>query len=79
MSEEQHTREHTKQPVEETRPAEAQGVPHTEDLEQTDTDVQDVDMDPEDHVNRPDQPDFDPAERRPFDDPDTTLPTEHDA
>ena len=43
---------------------------------QDDADVKDVDMDPEDHVNRPDQPDFDPAERRPFDDPDTPLPTE---
>ena len=36
----------------------------------------DLDMDPEDHVSRPDQPDFDPAERRPFDDPETELPTE---
>ncbi|WP_395656214.1 hypothetical protein [Nocardioides sp.] len=72
-------REHTRQPVEETRPAEAAGVPAEEDLEQTDVGVQDVDMDPEDHVNRPDQPDYDPAERRPFDDPDLTLPTEDGA
>ena len=69
-------REHTQQPVEETRPTEAPAVPAEENLEQTAPDVQDVDMDPEDHVNRPDQPDFDPAERRPFDDPDAELPTE---
>jgi hypothetical protein len=61
-------REHTKQPVEE----EADRV---EEL----PDKADVDMDPEDHVNRPRQPDYDPAERRPFDDPDMTLPTEDDA
>ena len=30
----------------------------------------DVDMDPEDHVNRPDQPDFDPEEREQFEQPD---------
>lgn len=62
-------REHTRQPVEETRPATADGVPDEEDLEQTDVDVKDVDMSPEDHVNRPDQPDFDPAERRQYDEP----------
>lgn len=38
--------------------------------------VKDVDMEPEDHLNRPEQPDFDPAERKPFDDPDPdVLPT----
>ena len=71
MSEEQfteHTREHTKQPREELADEVAE-MP----------DKKDVDMDPEDHVNRPEQPDFDPAERAPFDDPDTTLPTEEDA
>jgi len=70
-------REQTKQPVEETRPVQAPGAPAEEDLDQTGADVQDVDMDPEDHVSRPDHPDFDPAERLPFDDPDTELPTEH--
>ena len=29
----------------------------------------DVDMDPEDHVNRPDQPGFDPEEREQYDHP----------
>ena len=68
MSDQEHTREHTKQPVEE----EADRVEEMPDK-------QDVDMEPEDHVNRPRQPDFDPAEREPYDDPDTTLPTEDDA
>lgn len=67
-------REHTKQPVEETRPVTADDVPGEEDLAQTDLDVQDVDMDPEDHVNRPDQPDFDPAEREQYDDPPVDVP-----
>jgi hypothetical protein len=71
MGEEEHTREHTghvRQPVEED-------ADRVEEM----PDKKDVDMDPEDHVNRPQQPDFDPAERRPFDDPDTRLPTEDDA
>jgi hypothetical protein len=42
-------------------------------------DKKDVDMDPEEHVSRPRQPDFDPAEREQFEDPDATLPTEDDA
>ena len=29
----------------------------------------DVDMEPEDHVNRPDQPDFDPEEREQYETP----------
>lgn len=61
-------RERIKQPVEE----------EAEQVEEM-PDKKDVDMEPEEHVNRPRQPDFDPAERKPFDDPDTTLPTEDDA
>jgi hypothetical protein len=35
-----------------------------------------VSMEPSDHLNRPEQPDFDPAERKPYDDPEPdTLPT----
>lgn len=42
-------------------------------------DVKDVDMEPEDHLNRPDQPDFDPAERKPYEDPaPDVLPTASD-
>ncbi|MET0525404.1 MAG: hypothetical protein ABWZ91_11415 [Nocardioides sp.] len=43
----------------------AEGVPDNEDVEDSEV-VKDVDMDPEDHVNRPDQPDFDPAEREQY-------------
>ncbi|MFC4786483.1 hypothetical protein ACT8ZV_18555 [Nocardioides sp. MAHUQ-72] len=62
-------REHTKQPVEETRPVSADAVPDEEDLEQTDVGARAVDTAPEEHLNRPDQPDFDPAERAQYDDP----------
>jgi hypothetical protein len=70
--------EHTMQPAEEIRPATAADMPG-EDLEQADIDVKDVDMDPEDHVNRPDQPDFDPAERRQYEEPQVeTSPADAD-
>ena len=61
-------REHTTQP----------GGDEVDKVEEI-PDKQDVDMEPEEHVNRPRQPDYDPAERQPFDDPDTTLPTEDDS
>jgi hypothetical protein len=60
---------HTEQPVEEARPATVDNGRNEDESPQVDSDVKDVDMDPEDHVNRPDQPDFDPAERQPYDDP----------
>ena len=64
---------HTEHPADEARPATSDDVrddvPDDKDAKQTDPDVKDVDMDPEDHVNRPDQPDFDPAERRPYENP----------
>ena len=47
----------------------ADDVPAEEDLERVDVDVQDVDMDPEDHVNRPDQEDFDASEREQYENP----------
>lgn len=62
-------KEHTRQPVEESRPVTADDVPGEEDLSQTDVEAKDVDMDPEDHVNRPEQPDFDPVEKEQYDDP----------
>ena len=35
-----------------------------------------AELEPSDHLNRPDQEDFDPAERKPYDDPDPdVLPT----
>jgi len=60
---------YTKQPVQEIRPATADDVPEEEGVSSADVDTQDVDMDPEDHVNRPDQDDFDPAEREQFQNP----------
>jgi hypothetical protein len=62
-------RERTGQPVEEERQVKAEDVPGEEGVDQADVDVKDVDMDPEDHVNRPDQADFDPAERDQYDNP----------
>ena len=38
-------------------------------VEQEEQPPPDVDMEPEDHVNRPDQPDFDPEEREQFETP----------
>jgi hypothetical protein len=72
---------YTKQPVQELRPATADDVPEEEGLSTADVDTKDVDMDPEDHVNRPDQPDFDPAEREQYENPpdDIGLRTADDA
>ena len=50
-------------------------IQKVEKLPEATEDVEDVDDVPEGHLNRPDQPDFDPAEREPFDDPEPgTLP-----
>lgn len=51
-------------------------IQKVEKLPETTQDVQDVDDVSEEHLNRPDQPDFDPAEREPYTDPDPdVLPT----
>lgn len=61
-------REHTQQSVEENRPVEVDGAPTEEDL--SGADVADrIDLDPDEQVNRPDQPDASAEERRPYDDP----------
>jgi hypothetical protein len=60
---------YTKQPVQELRPATADDVPEEEGVSSANVDTTDVDMDPEDHVNRPDQEDFDPAEREQYQNP----------
>ncbi len=66
---------HTRQPMEEERLVDAKGVPAEEDIERTDTrPADDVDIEPGEHVNRPDQPGFDPAEREQYDDPEVTSP-----
>lgn len=51
-------------------------IQKVEKLPETTEDVQDADVVPEDHLNRPEQADFDPAERKPYVDPDPDiLPT----
>lgn len=61
-------REHTKQPVEEQRPAEVDGAPSEEAPSGADV-AERVDLDPEEQLNRPDQPDATPEERRQYEDP----------
>ena len=56
---------HTHKQVEDRRPTEVKGVPGEEDVDEADA-VDRVDLDPGEQLNRPDQPDFDPAEREPF-------------
>ncbi|MBB3044159.1 hypothetical protein [Nocardioides soli] len=66
-------REHTKQPVEEHRPVDAPGVPDEEDLSRADV-AERVDLDPDEQPNRPEQADFDEAERRQYDEPPVDRP-----
>ena len=64
-------------------------MPDTTDVDTDDDGVRDADekseadeveIESSDHLNRPDQPDFDPAERKPYQDPDPgTLPTSDDS
>jgi len=61
-------REHTKQPREEERPLYLKCVPDEEVVSKPDA-ADRVDLEPDDQLNRPDQPDFDEAERRQYDDP----------
>jgi hypothetical protein len=60
--------EHTKQPVQEERPIDLEGVPDEEDVSTTDA-ADRVDAGPDEQLNRPDQPDFDESERRQYEDP----------
>jgi len=61
-------REHTKQPREEHRPLDVKGAPAEEDLSVADA-ADRVDLDPDEQVNRPDQPGVSEEERRQFNDP----------
>ena len=59
---------HTHQQMEDG-PLESEQTAPGEHLEQTDAKAGDedrIDLDPDEQVNRPDQPDFDPREREPF-------------
>lgn len=60
--------ERTKQPVQEHRPVAVDGVAPEEDIDQADV-VERAGTDPQEQLSRPDQPDFDPEERRQYDDP----------
>ena len=60
--------EHTKQPVQEERPLEADQVPDEEALSIADV-ADRVEAEPDEQLSRPDQPDFDEAERQQYEDP----------
>lgn len=61
-------REHTKQPREEIRPVDTDAVPDEEGVSNASA-ADKLDDSPGGQLNRPDQPDFDPDERRQYDDP----------
>ena len=61
-------REHTRQPAEEVRLADVDAVPDEEDMNTADVRDELV-QEPTEHVNRPDQADFDPAEREQYEQP----------
>jgi hypothetical protein len=61
-------RERTKQPVEDVRPVDVDAVPDEEDIDIADV-AEELVEEPSEHLNRPDQPDFDPAEREQYDEP----------
>lgn len=63
--------EHTKQPVQEERPLDLEGVPDEEDVSVADS-ADRVVVEPDEQLSRPDQPDFDEAERRQYEDPSVT-------
>lgn len=58
-------REHTKQPVEELRAIDTDAVPDEEGVSDASA-AQTVNESPEEQLNRPDQEDFDPAEREQY-------------
>ncbi len=61
-------REHTKQPVEELRAVDADAVPDEEGVSDASA-AEAVHESPEEQLNRPDQEDFDPAEREQYQQP----------
>ena len=61
-------RQHTQQPVESHRTHEVDGASDEEDLSAADV-VDRVDLDPDEQLNRPDQPGASAEERRPYEDP----------
>ncbi|KQW50950.1 hypothetical protein ASC77_25160 [Nocardioides sp. Root1257] len=65
--------EHTKQPVQEERPLDVDSIPEEEELSIADASDR-MDAEPDDQLSRPDQPDFDEAERRQYEDPPVDRP-----
>jgi hypothetical protein len=61
-------REHTKQPVEETRAVDVEAVPNEEDLDAPNAHDELI-QEPTEHLSRPDQPDFSPEEREQYEHP----------
>lgn len=66
-------REQIRRPVEERRPIDTPGVPEEEDVSRADA-AERVDLDPDAQPNRPEQGDFDEAERRQYDGPPLERP-----
>jgi len=58
-------REHTKQPVEELRAVDTDAVPDEEGVSDASA-AETLHEEPEDQLNRPEQEDFDPAEREQY-------------
>ena len=61
-------REHTKQPREEVRPVDTSAVPDEEGVSDASA-SETLDREPEEQLNRPEQPDFDPQEREQYQQP----------
>ncbi|MBA2956133.1 hypothetical protein GON03_17465 [Nocardioides sp. MAH-18] len=57
-----------RQTADRPEPVRAEGVPDEEGMTEADVEER-VDQAPDEHLSRPDQPDFDPEERRPYNDP----------
>lgn len=65
--------EHTKQPVQEERPLEVEQVPEEEAVSIAQASDR-VDAEPDEQLSRPDQPDFDEAERHQYEEPPVDRP-----
>lgn len=60
--------QHVKRSVEQRRPTDVEGAPAEEDLSTTDV-AERADLDPDEQLNRPEQPDASPEEREQFEHP----------
>jgi hypothetical protein len=62
-------RHHIRHPREEERPLDVEGLPEEEHPGYTSDPAEEVEEEPGEKTNRPDQPDFSEQERRQYDDP----------